>query len=74
MLTLRLKRFAENPWVNLLSGVILLLTSGHEIWETIDHGYFGAHHGVAIYGLMKVLQSFPHIVHGSEEVTMIVKD
>jgi hypothetical protein len=64
------KRFAENVYVNLVSGMVLLTTSGVEILESLEEGV-GAHHGVAIFAVVNVLRIFPEIVHGSEQVTKL---
>jgi hypothetical protein len=66
-----LKKFTENAYVNLLSGLILLATSGKEIIETLDEGRIGTHHGVAIFALLHILQVFPEIVHGTEQAIKI---
>lgn len=54
--------------MNLLSGTILLITAGHEVWETFGEAGMGAHHGVAFFGLIQVLKSFPDIMEGFKEV------
>lgn len=70
----KLKKIAENPWINLISGLILLITSGNEILKTIGEGGIGTHHGVAFFGLVQVIQFLPHILHGTEQVSKISKD
>lgn len=69
-----LKRFAENAYVNLLSGLILLVTSGKEIMESLDDGGIGAHHGVVVFALLHILKVFPDVVHGTEQVIKIEKE
>jgi len=70
----KLKEFVENPWINLISGLILLITSGNEILKTLGESDIGAHHGVAFFGLVQIIQSLPHILHGTEQVSKISRD
>ena len=65
-----LKRFTESVYVNFVSGMVLLTTSGVEILESLEEGV-GAHHGVAIFALVNIIRIFPEIVHGSEQVTKL---
>ena len=41
-----LNYFVQSPILNLLSGLVLLLTAGYETWLTIEEFSVGAHHGV----------------------------
>ena len=59
---------AHHPYLNLLSGLVLLLTAGREILVTVEEGV-GAHHGVAVFGALQVLKSLPELMHGVEGVT-----
>lgn len=68
------KRFAENAYVNLVSGLILLATSGMEILESLEEDGVGAHHGVALFAFVTILRVFPEIVHGSEQVTKLERN
>lgn len=62
------EKVAHSPWLNLLAGSILLTTGGLETIDlALDLGisdYIGAHHGVAAYGLVHVLKSFPDLFKG----------
>ena len=63
-----LKTFAEHPATQLVTGLILLFSGGSEvISEFMDaekQFRLGAHHGIAIYGLIQVVGSIPNIVDG----------
>lgn len=69
-----LKKIVENPWLNLISGLVLFITSGMEIIRTLGDGHIGAHHGVAVFGLVKVVQCLPDILEGTHKVSKIRKD
>ncbi|OQY49077.1 MAG: hypothetical protein DRR08_06315 [Candidatus Parabeggiatoa sp. nov. 2] len=68
-----IKKFVESPSVNIIIGIILLLTGLSEAWETLSedimNGNFGAHHGVIIFGLFKVLESLSDMFEGLEHLT-----
>ena len=66
-----LRKIAENPYLNLISGLVLLATAGCEIVRTLGDGAIGAHHGVAFFGLTQIIQSLPHILHGTEQVSKL---
>lgn len=62
-----LSRITASPHLNFLSGLILLGTSGVEIWDSFHEFSLGAHHGVAIFGLIQVIRFIPEIFHGLKE-------
>ena len=64
-----LKQFAENIYINLIAGFILFITSGVEIVHTLDEGTIGAHHGIAVFALVKILKDLNDIFHGAEHVS-----
>lgn len=71
----KLKKIVDHPWLNLVSGLILLFTAGSEILQSIGEDVdVGAHHGIAFFGLVQLLQFLPHIMHGTEQVSKISKD
>ena len=59
-----LRKISESPYLNIVSGVILLLTSGYEIWESFGESPIGSRHGVAIFGLSQIIKSMPEIIDG----------
>ena len=63
-----LKRITHSPYLNFLSGVILLITAGYEVWESFGEISLGAHHGVAFFGIIQILKSIPEINHGLKEL------
>jgi len=57
-----LKKISENPYLDLISGIILLITSGYEIITNLDKLSIGAHHGVAIFGMIQIIKSIPPLL------------
>lgn len=53
---MKIKQFIEtitqNPWLNMLIFVAMLISAGHEIWQSIHQFELGAHHGVFLYALL----------------------
>ncbi|WP_135606973.1 hypothetical protein [Solemya velesiana gill symbiont] len=62
-----LKRITQSPFLNILSGLILLATAGNEIIETLGEPSIGAHHGIAIFGIIQILKAIPELMHGLKE-------
>lgn len=63
-----LKAIVQSPFLNLLSGIILFITSGFETWETIGEVSLKAHHGIFIFSIIQCFKSIPEILHGFEKV------
>ncbi len=63
-----LKKIVHSPYLNLFSGVILLLTSGWETWNSLDEFSLAAHHGVLVFSLVQILRTIPEIFHGLKEI------
>ncbi len=64
-----LEKITQSRYLNLLSGFVLLFTSGYETWHTIDHFSIGAHHGVLIFSIIQILKTLPEIMDGARELT-----
>jgi hypothetical protein len=64
----RLKAFTTHPATQLTTGLILLISGGSEVvLDFIDAErtfFWGAHHGVALFGLLQMLGSLPEVVDG----------
>ena len=63
-----LAKITENPFFNLVAGMILIITAGYECIDTLGEFKLGVHHGVAVFGLFQVLKSFPEMFHGAKEL------
>ncbi|MGB1879347.1 MAG: hypothetical protein ACPHTD_01395 [Gammaproteobacteria bacterium] len=61
-----LKAIAENPYVSLVTGILLLVTASIEIIEDADR--IGAHHGIALFALVQILSVIPHLTHSAKEL------
>lgn len=64
----RLKALVQHPATQLATGLILLVSGGTEVvFDFVDaeHQFrLGAHHGVALFGLIQMLGSLPDLVEG----------
>lgn len=59
----------KHPGTNLIVGLILIATSGCEIYEAFhkaDEMKIGGHHGVFVYGLVHTLKAIPDLFEGAE--------
>lgn len=63
-----LRTITQSPYLNLLSGLVLLVTSGYEIAVTVDGAVIGARHGILIFSLIQILKTLPEVMHGLEQV------
>lgn len=60
-------RIAQHPYLNLFSGLILLITASHEIRVSLDEG-IGSHHGMALFGLAHIIKTLPELMHGADGI------
>jgi hypothetical protein len=65
---MKLQTFTQSAYLNLVSGLVLLATSGYETWSTIDDVSIGAHHGVLIFSMIQLLKVFPELMHALKEL------
>lgn len=63
-----LKKIVCSPYLNFLAGFILLITSGIEVFESIESTKVGTHHGVFIYAIIHIVKSIPEILHGLDDI------
>ncbi|NQY64785.1 MAG: hypothetical protein HRT38_13830 [Alteromonadaceae bacterium] len=63
-----LKKIVQSPYLNLLSGLVLLITSGSETWNLFDELVIGAHHGILIFSIIQIVKTIPEILQGLKEV------
>ena len=62
-------RIAESPALTMGAGILLLLTAGWEIVEGLGEEFApGAHHGLAVFGLVQVIAAMPHCLHGVKQM------
>lgn len=63
-----LRKISHSPYLLLMSGVILFISSGYEIWkdfaEASEGIHLGVHHGVFALSLIQILQAIPDIMEG----------
>jgi hypothetical protein len=63
-----LSRITQSPYLNLLSGMILLSASLYEIVVTTDEAAFGIRHGILIFSIIQIVKTIPEIMHGLTEI------
>ena len=67
-----MKRFLDNPYVNLFVAVALLYSGISEGWETLQEDLVNfdakAHHGIMLFGFYKMLHAIPDLFEGVERV------
>lgn len=68
----KLRQFIENPYTNLIVGLILFFTGLSDAWNTfhddLSHFHIRVHHGIMIYGLFSVVKTIPDIVSSLQYV------
>jgi len=69
-----LKRIVNNPYLNIIVGLIFCLSGLAEAWGTLGEDLknmnIGVHHGAIIYGLFHVLKNVPDLFEGLEYIQM----
>ena len=63
-----LVKIINSPWLSLVSGIILLITSGIEVYDKIGAAHVGAHHGILIFALVQVIRTLPEFHHAAKEI------
>lgn len=63
-----LKRIAQSPYLNFLSGMILLLTAAYETWWSFGEVQIGVHHGVLVFSLIHLVRTFPDVMEALQEI------
>jgi len=59
----------ENPYLNILIGVILLYSGFSEAWHEfgeLKEITIGAHHGIILFSILHILKAVPEIFEGLE--------
>jgi len=66
-------KIIHSPFLNLVSGLILLVTASYETFEKFDDYSIGVHHGILVFSFIQILKSLPEILHGLKSVEESVK-
>ena len=64
----KLAKIIKNPWVDLIVGIALMLTSGWEVYESFETAELGAHHGMLLFSIAQILKVIPDVVEGVRAV------
>jgi hypothetical protein len=68
------KSLLTSPYLDFVSGVILLLSGVAESWQDyqeVGSLQFGIHHGVILFSLAQILKSLPDIFEGFEYISHV---
>ncbi len=75
-----IKRILQSPILNIIAGVVLLITSGFEVFEVVEELAeinvdldIGSHHGLFIYSIIHLLRIIPEIVEGAGDLNRSTK-
>ncbi len=63
-----IKTLSQNPWLNMLIFLVMLISAGNEIWQSIERFELGAHHGVFLYALVQCLKTLPDLFEPLESL------
>ena len=63
-----LHKIVHNPYLTLLSGLILLISSGYETWVSFNDFSLGSHHGILVFSIIQILKVIPELMHGLREI------
>lgn len=69
-----LRKVADNPYLNLSAGLILIFTAVYEIINSSEEAGVGAHHGVLMFGILHAVTALPEILHGVDELIKADKE
>jgi len=56
-----LKKITESPYLNLVCGIILFVTSGYETWIRLEEHAIGVRHGILFFSFVQILKSIPEV-------------
>lgn len=63
-----LRQITQSPYLNLLSGMILLGTSAYEVIATVDGAFLGVRHGIMLFSIIQITKVIPEIMHGLTQI------
>lgn len=67
-----LRKITHSPYLLLMSGIVLFISSGYEIWKDFSEAsngiHLGVHHGIFILSLIQILQAVPDIIEGFNQL------
>lgn len=68
----RLKQIAENPFVNITAGIVLMVSTLNETFPNLSEifriSWLEMHHGVGFYGVWHILQALPDCLDSIERI------
>ncbi len=68
----KLRKIAENPFLNLVVGIFLLISGLSEAWDTLRDDIVNlnlkANHGIIIFAILHVIKTIPDFFEGLEYI------
>ena len=72
----KIRRIVENPFLNLVVGIILLISGLSEAWGTmwddIVNLNLKSHHGIIIFAILNIIRTIPDFFKSLEHVQRYV--
>ena len=71
-----LSKIANSHYTGIFLALILFGTAGNEIINQLEHDshQIGAHHGVALYGLVMLIKEILAVVQSTDEMITHIKE
>ena len=73
-----LKNLAQNPLLNIISGLVLLASASYDVFDIIEETNeialspgVGVHHGVFIFSIVHILKALPDVMEGLQELNEV---
>jgi hypothetical protein len=64
-----LEKITKSPYLNLISGLVLLITASIETYEGLAQEMeFGIHHGILLYSILHLIRAIPEAMHGFDDL------
>lgn len=67
-----LRRIVKNRYLNMLIGVILIVVSGDEVWNSFAEGFqvsnLDSNFGIVVIGISHILKALPDLLEGIEHM------
>ena len=62
------KTIITSPYLNIFTGVVMLLTAGYETVLGLEEAAPGVEHGMLVFAIVHILKVVPELVHGIHDI------